>query len=208
MTKSKKKIFGIFNKPTFFCKNSLFEDAVHLIIPERKHQEEIKELFLMATVKYDYLLKDEKSFNYFSSGYMFNIDRMLNKCKNLRFKNNNNFNVKIEDLRKVSMDVKSIQYLKSIFENIFEVKNNSYDEIFNKYNDENVENNFLSFIKGYYEAYQKSREILMFIEKDYLDNERELSYSLYLGWDFLSTELIILDSESKKLIKNYINEEN
>lgn len=87
----------------------------------------------MDTVKYEYLIKDENSYNYFSIGYMFNIDRMLNKCRNIRFKNNNNFNIQIEDLRKISMDIKSTNYIKSIFENIFQIEDNSYDEIFKNY---------------------------------------------------------------------------
>lgn len=206
MTKTKKKLCGFFSRKIMSNATSENEVTNWITIPERKSQDDLLENFKSILNKSDYLSDSSNSFNSFAIGYMFSIDRLLNIYRNIRLKYHKNlikFDIsypKTETLKPLSRD-----YLKSIFEKIFNVSSSNYDIGYSQYKDKETQEMFISFIYGYNNAKLRAIEVCEIIEKDYYDNSRFFEYSIYAIWDLLSVELIILNNDNK-LVKNYINE--
>ncbi len=178
----------------------------NVVIPERKKQADLEILFKEVSEKSEYLENSENSFNFFSLGYMFNIDRLLNVAKNVRYTYNSRMIFKDEvpkTLLNAISTLKSRESIRLYFENIVKPKS-SYDISINSYSDEETQKNFISFIYGYNKAHNSAFKTYKIMKEDYEQNQN-IDYFLYYFWDLLSTELIELNVETKKLVQEYIN---
>jgi hypothetical protein len=179
-----------------------------IIIPDRKKQSDLVSLFEETQKNSEYLEKSEISFNFFSIGYMFNVDRLLNLSTSIRYSYNSKLITKDEVFERLFDSVSTVKtrdYIKSNFEKIFKVDSSDYDIVLNSYKDEATQKNFISFIYGYNKAHKSAINIYKKLKKDYIDNKRDINYFVYYFWDFLSSELIELNKNSHTLVKEYIN---
>lgn len=177
-----------------------------IIIPERKNQSDLLSLFEETQKNSEYLENSDVSFNFFSIGYMFNIDRLLNVAKNVRYTYNSRMIFKDEVPKTLLNAISTLKPRESIrlyFENIVKPKS-SYDISINSYSDEETQKNFISFIYGYNKAHNSAFKTYKIMKEDYEQNQN-IDYFLYYFWDLLSTELIELNVETKKLVQEYIN---